>query len=116
MVQILVSEIKEDLIIPADINNPEFDDDGNLTGATRTVQQPAINEVLEVVRTGEPASISGNDILITPNTRFENEVGRIKIVEVDALPDNFKPNAFLYDGTTWTVNTSLTYLQESPTV
>ena len=106
MVQILVSKVTSNVSIPVDIDNPE--------GSWEDVASPAINEVIKSIKTGETASVSGDDINITPDTIMSGGNLLFNIVEVEALPSDFKANAFLFDGTTWTTNTSYAKLTAVP--
>lgn len=106
MVQIFVSKIKREDTIFTDINNPE--------GATEVVDHPAINEVMRRVRDGRTATVEGDDIHITPDTIYLGGTAEVDIVEVESLPSNFKPNAFLFDGTTWSTNPNYVKLTAVP--
>ena len=98
MTQILVSTVSEDHSIPVDVNKPD--------GTRETVQSPAVNEVVGIIPDGQTASVSGNDIHITPDRMIGGGNFNHKIVEVsaDSIPAEYKPNGYLYDGSSWSVN------------
>ena len=104
--QILVSIIEADNHIPVDVNKPE--------GTLEAVKNPALNEVMKAIPVGRTASVSGENINITPRSIIPDGTRILKIVDVDSLPDDFKPNAFLYDGTTWSTNPSYAKLKATP--
>lgn len=108
MVQIFVSKIKGESTVFVDINNPE--------GATEVVDRPAINEVMRRVKDGRTATIEGDDIHITPDTIYVGGAAEVNIVDVDSVPDDWKPNAFLYDGTTWSTNPNYAKLTATPDI
>ena len=108
MVQILVSTVNVDIVIPVDPDNIE--------GGTETVQLRAINEVTRSIPDGRTASISGTTINITPDTIIDGGALDTKIVEVDSLPDDWKPHSYLYDGTTWSTNPNYAKLKRGPTI
>ena len=70
----------------------------------KDMESPTLNEVVRVVGEGTTASVSGDDILITPDTILSQVIDTLKIVEVDSLPDGFKANKYTYDGSTWELN------------
>ena len=108
MVQILVSTVNIDTVIPVDPDN--------LEGDTETIQSRAINEVTRSIPDGRTASISGTTLNITPDTIIDGGALDTKIVEVDSLPDDWKPHSYLYDGTTWSTNPNYAKLKKGPTV
>ena len=108
MVQILVNTTNETMDIPVDPDKPE--------GSKETVYLRAINEVVRRIPDGKTASISGDIINITPNTIIDGGARNMKIVEVDSLPDDWKPHAYMYDGTTWSTNPNYAKMMRRPTI
>ena len=70
----------------------------------KDIESPTLNEVVRAIGEGTTASVSGDDILITPDTIYSQVIDTLKIVEVDSLPDGFKANKYTYDGSTWELN------------
>ena len=106
--QILVSIIEEDTYVPIDVNKPE--------DTLEAVKHPALNEVVKAIPVGRTASVSGDDINITPRSIIPDGTKILKIVDVDSVPDDWKPNAFLYDGTTWSTNPNYAKLTATPDI
>ena len=108
MTQILVSTVALSFSTPVDPNKPD--------GTLETLQSPAINEVVGRIPDGRIASVNGDDINITPDTIIGGGNLNHKIVEVSAesIPDDFKPNSYLYDGSSWSVNPNYAKLRVAP--
>ena len=69
-----------------------------------------------IIPDGQTASVSGNDIHITPDRMIGGGNSNHKIVEVsaDSIPDDYKANGYLYDGSSWTVNSNYAKITAVP--
>ena len=104
MVQIITSKVND----PVDGEVIAVDPDDASKG-TFTHYRTALNEVVMTIVANRTARVDGKDIKIDrpspyPPSIMEGGNAMFNIVEVDSLPDGFKPNAFTYDGTSWAAN------------
>ena len=108
MTQFLVSTVAQDISIPSDVDKPD--------GDRETVQCPALNEVMVRIPDGKTASVNGDDINITPDKIIGRGTFNHKIVEIseDSIPADYKPNSYLYDGSSWSVNPNYAKLMAVP--
>ena len=107
--QIIVAKVAREEQFPDDIDNLK-------TTTWSTGYNPVLNEVTRLVKAEDTAVVDGDDIKLNNESVLLGMAEQFKMVEVDSAPDNFKPNAFTYDGTTWAVNPWYDKLHQVPKV